>query len=356
MSRKTIPAQFLPADTDVTDIFEVMQEDESGKKTTAQIHFDDLVSDLNDTSDDAELRIYRQTVLGGKSSMPFLDSFPVDKFTYTQMVKYLKDQYGGGEYRIHVRANGKLVVNKLLTIETPKQIDTRMTPTGEAANILGTVLDRMERQNALIMELLKNGNQQPSRREMLDEMLIFKQLFSDGHQGGGGNALSQLKDTLSVLGELGIEIGGQKEEKEAGFGDMLEKMAPLITAAVAAPKQPEKRRDPMFAQKLMIKTGISQLMKAASKNSAPEVYAEMILDQLPENVVQEFITNPGAFEKLIKIEPRAAQFRPWFELVGEHVKAQLGAPSTVSDLYDEQDDAINGETDTPDDMTDAGTD
>lgn len=356
MAKKTLPAQFLPADDDIADVFEIMQETSEGKKTTAQIKFDDLVADLNDTSDDAELRLYRQTVLGGKASMPFLDSFPVDKFSFSQLQKYIKDTYGGGEYRIHIRANGKLVVNRLMEIEAPTVKELRQSPIGEAGGILATVLERQEKMHQQMLQMMQSQNAAPSRREMLEEMMLFKQLFDRGDTTGAANGLAQIRDTLSVLGDLGIEIGGQKEPQEPGFGDLLEKMSPLLMAGISQPQQQQRKPDPMSAQKMMLKSGIMQLMRAASKNSAREPYAEMLLDQLPEESVREFITDSGAFEKLIKLEPRAAQFKPWFLDLAEHVKAALGMPSQYADLYADGDDAINA--DIPDDNpgTDDGTD
>ena len=360
MSKKPLPATFIPAGDDIADVFEIVRENENGQKTTAQVKFDDLVSDLNDNSDDAELRLYRQTVLGGRSSMPFLDSFPVDKFSFSQLQKYIKDTYGGGEYRIHVRANGKLVVNRLLEIEAPTATEKTLTPIGEASSILATVLERQEKMHQQMMQLMQAQNVQPSRREMLDELLLYKQLFDNGGNSGGGNAFQQMRDMMGFLSEMGVTINGQAQEKdEPGFGDLLEKFTPVITAAMSQPTNPQnmqRKHDPMFAQKMMLKNGIGQLMRAAAKNSPREVYADLVLDQLPENTVKEFITAPDAFEKLIRLEPRAAHYRAWFLDLAEHVKAALGMPSQYADLYGDDDDAINAGNDIDPAPTDDGTD
>src|SRR5690606_26161840 len=101
---------------------------------------------------------------------------------------------------------------------------------------------------------------QQSRREFLEEMALYKNLFSGN---SGGDAISQLKNTLGVLGELGITINGQAEQKEdSGFSDLIEKLAPVAMAAINQPQQPQQRRDPMFAKNMMLKTGIGQLMRA----------------------------------------------------------------------------------------------
>lgn len=352
----TKPAQFIQAEAEDAEFFEVMTTGPNGQATAQQKAFEDLISELGENPDDAAIHIYRQNT-SGKTTMTLLEVFPVDQFDFVSLWSHVREKYGAGHYRIHVRKSGKLVANKLIEIEQPKVTDKPgVTPIGEASSILATVLERQEKMHQQMLALIQQSQQpQHSRQEMLQEMLMFKQLFDNGGNGGG-NAIAQLRDTLTVLGELGINIGGASEEKETGFGDLLEKMTPLLGAAMTQPQQPQQKRDPMFAQKMMLKNGIGQLMRAAAKNSPREVYADLVLDQLPENVVKEFITAPDAFEKLIKLEPRAAQFRPWFMDLAEHVKAALGMPSQYADLYGDDDDAINAGNDIEPAPNDDGTD
>lgn len=354
MGRK-LPAQFMPAD-DEMDVFEVINQSETGEKTVQQKRLEDVLGELNDDTDDSEIKVYKQSDLGGKSSMSYIASFPVDKYSVSELQEFLRQNYGGGDYRIHVRQGGKVRANKLLSIESPKVAPVPgVSPIGEASNILATVLERMEKQNQMILQLVQ-GNQQPqqSRMDMLNEMLLFKQLFDNGNSGG--NAFQQMRDMMGFLSEMGVTINGQAQEKdEPGFADLLDKFSPVIAAAMSQPQQTARKPDPMFAQKMMLKSGLAQLMRAAAKNSARETYAEMLLDQLDENVVREFITDPGAFEKVIKIEPKAAHYRAWFLDLAEHVKAALGMQSQYADLYDDGDDAINAGNDNepaPDDGTD----
>lgn len=345
MATKPIPAHFLPSNDD-EDVFEVINYDnQTLQQTSQQKALEDILADLNDETDSAEMRIYRQ-VSGGKSAMVFLDSFPVDKYNISDMHKYLRDNYGGGDYRVHVRVNGKVRANKLISIEAPKSTENiRQSPIGEASNILATVLERQERMHQQMLEMMSSQNGgAKSTREMLEEMMLFKQLFDNGNSGGQQNGIQQLRDSLAVLSELGVTINGQSEEKEVGFGDLLEKMTPLIGAAMSQKNPPQQKSDPMFAQKMMIKAGLTTLIKAASKKADPISYAEMLFDQLPEDAIKEFVVNPGAFERVIKMEPKAAHYKVWFEDLAEHVKGQLGLPSKYSDLYSTEDDAINAES------------
>ena len=55
---------------------------------------------------------------------------------------------------------------------------------------------------------------------------------------------------------------------------------------------------------------------------------------VPENVLSNFIGGPDSVKKLAQIDPRVQQYAPWFIQLGEHIKAMLGMPSTVGDLYE----------------------
>lgn len=352
MARKTIAAQFLPADDDEIDVFEVRQENETGK-TTAEVKYDDLVSSLNDTSDDSEVILYRQNG-SGKTKMTFLESFPVDQYAYSELLKYVRDSYGAGDYRVHIRSNKRLVANRLISIEMPKGPTIQsLSPAGEAASILQTVLDRQEKMHQQMMDLMSRQNEPQSRMDMLQEMLLFKQLFDNG--SNARDPVQQMRETLGLLTDMGMEIGGIKKDDEPGFGDLLEKMTPLLTAAVSQPQRHNVRNDPMFAQKLALKTGVAQLLRAAAKGSAREPYAELVLDQVSEEMVKDFITSPDAMEKMIKLEPKTAHYRAWFLDLAEHVKAALGMPSQYADLYTGEDDAITAGND-PDIDEGNGTD
>lgn len=345
----TKPADLITAD-DIATFEVVTNQTPNEPDTTQKRKLDELLGELNDSTDNCYVALYRQPN-GAKASLILLEQFPVDKYDTFGLWNFLRDNYGPGDYRIHVRENGKLRANNLMTIEAKKTVEKNgPTPVGEASNILNTVLERMERQNNLIMQMMQQQQQpQQSRQDFYQEMLLMKQIFDSGNQNSG-NAMQQLRDSMDLLKEMGVTINGEaKEKEEPGFGDLLEKMTPLITASMGQPQSsenPSKPKPKVDPQKMMLKAGLASLLNAAQKNSDQITYGEWILDQVPEETVKNYITSDGAFEKLIEIEPRVAQHKQWFLDLGEHVKAQLGLPSKFAELYNSFESDITGETDT----------
>lgn len=347
-------ATYYPAGTDITDVFEIEPGD--GEKTTQQRRLDDIISDLTDSTDESELRVYRQ-VNGGRSSMRLLETFPVDKYSMTELWNYLRITYGSGDYRIHVRQNGKLLANKLIEIETPKIPATNgPSQMGEMGQILNAFLERQERQNQQMLDMLNQQQPQQSRMDFLREFAMMKQIFFDGGSGQQNSSISQMQETISFLKELGF--GPQEKEEDDSFGNLLAKMSPLVAAAVAQgnnqpqqqPQTPQPQKSPMpNPQQMMIKLGVQNLLRAASKDSDPAPYAQMILDQMPEEAIREYIASPTALASLQKIDQRVVRYTDWFTQLGEHVKYLLGMESAVAgeygdELYGEEDSGITAKT------------
>lgn len=62
-----------------------------------------------------------------------------------------------------------------------------------------------------------------------------------------------------------------------------------------------------FAQQLQF------LMLGAQRNSDPQSYADIILDTVPEQMLQGLLLLDDPFTELVKINPTIEPFRPWFD-------------------------------------------
>lgn len=335
-------AELLPVDDDA----EFVEYDTTEQLTDHERKMQDFAAAMSDLGANSEIIVKRQTG-NGKDPMEHVGYFEPDEYTFGQLVEHLRNQYGPGLYRIYLRVNGKNKGNSLVRIAAPVQKPEKQAGIGgEVSAVLGQVMATIQNQNREIVRLLQS-DRGGSRKDMLEEMLLYKQLFGNG---GGGNGLSQLRESVGLLSELGVNVGGPMGEKDdEGFGGLLEKMTPLITHAMNKP-QPALQPNPgqnteqkMNLKNLFIKQGLNTLLKAASKNADPITYGELVLDQLPEEIVRQFITAHDAFDRVIKMDPRAAQFKPWFLELAEHVKGQLGMPSKYQDLYAGIDDDISDE-------------
>lgn len=307
----------------------------------------------------------------GAGNMPeeYCTRLPADKFDFGQIQEYIATNFGSGDYRIRLYSSNRLVKggNKLVQI-APRltTAPTSVTPAGEASNILAVVLQKMDENNQRMMQLMSQKNAAPDRMEIFRELAMMKEIFGGGNSGG----ISELKGTIELLAGLGMIKTGEtiEHEKDEGFGALLEKMTPLVMAGMQqqpAPQQtpqPQPRQPQQPAREsnsmqnirdMQIKMGIAQLIHAASKNGDCGVYATNVIDLLPENVIQTHVLADNAFEVLSGLEPKVKQFTPWFKLLIEHVKAQLGLPSQVESEYaDDNDNVIDSETNPHEQQTD----
>lgn len=349
-------AKYLPADVD--DIEDVSYDTDYGQqpKTHADSMLDELLSDLNDTSDNVQLRILRQTG-SGKEAMQFVEAMPPDKYNADELYLYLRESYGPGDYRIQVRRNGKIAANKLISIAAKKAVSRENT--GDSSALLQAIQamqDQISHQNQAIARMMQQpqGN---NKKEFLEEMMLYKQLFSDNapRQSGGVGELLQSVEALKTLGiNVGVPSAGDDDE---GFGGIIEKMSPLLMAALqgnqnqqppAGPQSqpkpnPQQRpeNDPKMFEKLQLKMGVQQMVNAARKGADPSLLAEFVTNTVDQTIVDKYLTNPQAFKMVCSINKDASPHESWFNDMREHINALYGRPSKFSDLY--QDDFIEAE-------------
>lgn len=334
-------AQFLAADDDITDVFHVNTENPDDINTSQKSRLQDILDDLNNTDDDVNLSVYRQSPLGGKSSMVFLATFPPDKYTMDELQLWLRDNHGSGDYRVQIRSGGKLRANKLISVEAPQAESNTRRPTSEAGEVLSVVMQAMEKQNAMLASMMNQAPQQ-TEEDIMRKMVLYKELFSSTNNAPG-NALTQLTETMGVLNSLGIEVGGQKEPEDS-FVNLLEKMTPVFEAAVTSPAatpKPNPSERPMINIKLKI--ALETALRAASKGSDPEIYAQMLVDNLGAEKTAAFLSDSTIGEKLLKIAPKIANYSDWFDQLMEYAKAMVGMPSQYADLYVNEVGDINAE-------------
>lgn len=323
---------------DAEDVF-FDTETQNGPKTKHEQKLEDILAGLNSASENAYIALYRQNGTG-KESLTFLKKFPADKFEGMEdILEYLSTQHGGGDYRIHVRINGKLAANNLVSVEEPKKVEE----TRGADPALNAILAQMDKQNQMIAGLYQQlteqkTSNQPDRRAWLEEMMMYKQLFASPQQSGG---IGQINEAIGFLKEIGVNVGGVQEEKEEGFGDILKNALPLLQTAISQPQpqtpprqNPSERpemRDNML--KMQIKMAVDMAVKNAARGGDPATFADMCDAQLGHNAVK-LVSDPTVMDTLKAYNPGVSQHEQWFSDVIEHVRAINGLPSRFSSEYD----------------------
>lgn len=96
----------------------------------------------------------------------------------------------------------------------------------------------------------------------------------------------------------------------------------------------------MGLRQVMMRQQLAWLVKQASVGKNPDLYAELLLDQVGEQTVLEFIGKPDALEQLAGIEPRVKDYNVWFEELRGCI-LELTAPEEGGHIEREQP-PING--------------
>lgn len=334
--------KFFPANVD-EELVTFETETEQNPKTDAERKTDALLDALNDDPA-AYLNVCRETG-GGNSPMEFVGKYAADEYDFGSLQEHLQQRFGGGKYRIMLYAKGKIRANRLIKIAdeiTPKNGNSL-----NQDNTLVAVLERMDAMQRQMMELVREKTQQPSRTDFIREMMMYKEFFNAGNQNNGGSVISQMREMMELQRELSGTLLPQPEKEESGFGELLDKLTPLVTAAVNSTNQtrinptqktPEQKAKEESA--FIIKAGLNQLLTAAKKNSDPATYAEMIIDQFPQPLITQLANSPNAITQINTLLPESKEYSAWFVDLIEHVKAQLGMPSKFEELYSDGDETI----------------
>lgn len=333
---------------------------------------DKMAADF-EAGDPNEYRVKVYRVLEGKGRAAYLFAALSSDFP---ILDKIRDTYGSGHYE--VRLLRKNILNKRWRTEieaAPKPVEK---PIDSNAQVMLGAIEKLGEMVFRMNEALQNRiaqmqappalpapeaiDQTKLMSNMLTAMLQMKQLFGPSN---GGNSITQSIEMFSKGVELAKELsGGNGNENIWGvlkdmvgtFGKpiaeaamrldklqgpqvvqppiMLNKDSPAQSAAAGA-----VRGNPNM-QQMMLKSQLDFLLKQAKKDGDPELYANLILDNVPEQAVRDFIMRPDAMQKLNELNPEVAQYAVWF------TELQSALTDILSE-GDNQTDAPSGATSDP---------
>ena len=183
-------AQYLPAPDE--EIVYSIPEGDDETLTAADKAAEAAVEQLSSNAEKGTIiRIYRQ--LGsGRESMEFVAKYPADKYSIDDLIEKMQIESGGGDYRFMVyNDKGKIAANKLISIAKKQEKANE-----ENSGLYGLLTAMMDKQdNFARVMLAKQNDGNSNRMEMLQEMVIMKNLFSTG-ESSGSSAVAQLKELM----------------------------------------------------------------------------------------------------------------------------------------------------------------
>lgn len=341
--------------------------DGSEDETPEDLALAGFLSEMRGNAEDIIANVYRASGKGKR--LGFMFAFSPDEMTGGELMEKIRDEYGPGEYRVHVRQGEGLIANRPITIaeklDKPEAMEEKADAFGPREFIALMQSQAASQQQmfaqtmAAFAEVFKGAqSQQPAvdpvamQNSVLQGMVTLKQLSEDGKKPDvdpvqlliKGIELSQNlapktgeTNTTDVLLK-GLEMfpmlakaGETKHPMMPGPGQghtnpptgipphksvhSLKAPEPEYakpntprTAETGQPQQPDENE--MFM--LQAKANLAFLCKQAQGNKDPSLYAELILDQMGEQQVMEFIGKPDALDTLAKIEPGVAVYQGWF--------------------------------------------
>lgn len=355
-----------PIDDDTSgDDSAFLLNEESEIEQTQDEALQDVLNQLDESEGTARVIVYRSSKDRG-SNDSYCGEFTPGNFSLEE----IRRKFGGGEYRVRVLGNrGRIKANKRINIEAIQNENINVAPVVAVQNTdkLAEIMANGFAQLGLMFQNQQNHQPPaPNRREMLDELLVFKQLFS-----GNENQQPAQTDPLTTFLK-GVEFAKAVTPREPGATDsdvmmgLLDKFGPVIANAVlsgnnqqsndnqnvpaipAIPLSPAKSiqneqrintvdsvvtnnptnngDDMNVMQTAMLKQSLNFLCMKASSNSDPVLYADLVIDNIPEDQLTVFIGRNDWLSHLAVFEPKVKDYQEWFNQLKQAVTEVLTSP------------------------------
>ena len=329
------------------------------QESEEEIAFNKFKAESEQTENEQLINVWRvpmgQNGVRKGAKLVFLFATSPNEFEYPQLLGKLRDEYGGGFYKLIARnERGQYTLNKTVAIESPK----RDVATGDnpSAN-LGGFIDQfsqalntqLERQENMFSQM--NGgkgfdldsfikittvltpilapvltklfdNKPPSVASQIKEMMLmreFMQDFSGNNDGGGeGNIYSLLTSTLNNLGPLlGAALAaGQKSGAVDENGIIRGESGPLPKQLGNDKKESQQKQDEkeMDKNKEQFKSQLGLLLMQAKGEADPDKVADFVIEQIPDELldnVHALLSREDFIKMSLELKPEFASYVDW---------------------------------------------
>lgn len=296
---------------------------------------DGMIAEFSGAADTV-VNVYRQ---GEGKNLSFLFRTNPDEMTGGEIMERCRDNYGTGDYRVHIRKGARLVKNAPFSVEAKKESEKVEQNNGLD---MASVLAIMEQNNARTMQMFSETMRAFAERQnsgpafdpvaaqasLMQQLVALKGLSEPkdtskgaiemfiqgislakdlGPRDGETNTSDILLKALETFGGPLVEAAGKMRELGAPVNGQA---APGPDGQAAADAQREKE---MGIRNMMLKQQLGFLVQNAAAGKNPELYAELLLDQLGEKTVLDFVAQPDALQKLVAINPDVQTHSQWFE-------------------------------------------
>jgi hypothetical protein len=285
--------------------------------------------------DDARVMVYRQDK---GQPMTYVATYqPEDVQGEASLFETIRQEFGGGSYRVHVRNTSGLLANRRIDIAE------RKAPTDHGIGSAITAMMNSQQENFRQLAALIASRERAADAGGEEAMLArWKTMAEIMRPASGGNDARTFMQALQQGIELGKAMlpptGAQTEDVLLGalsaFAPVIADAASQRRAAVApaggrplpgpggsgnTPKvaAPQTQSSPAMPKAndsaADLRRLLGVLLRAAANDSDPEIYAEMVCDQLGDDSVTQLLSQPDPLALLAGFAPEVTPQRAWFK-------------------------------------------
>lgn len=350
MATRPLRAGDLPEDA---LIFEAEDAEATEAEVEENEQLNNLLADLGDM-DDVKIHVYRANK---GSAVKWVDSFAPSEMDIEQLMVGLRDNYGGGRFKIQVREKGKIRKQKMIEIEPLPD-----KPVVDQEAILRELKAEQQKESGGMAEIfarMMEANQQQSQHQA-EQMQSFMSTVVSAFADNNKQTAPSMSETITAVAELhklsapvkqtdptemilkGIELANAVRGDGDGeanmysvmssamktFGSTLSdamKTAPM-PAQVAAPTESGEQLPPQMLENLptlptdhplaRFEPYVDYMISLAVKGSNPELYGEVIIDQLGPELAHAWLATPEGLETLASQLPKVRPHLDWLRRVG----------------------------------------
>lgn len=348
-----------------------IQQDDADNQINAI--FSEIGSDKN------EVNYYFQVwrIIKDQADMAFLfKGSPSD----LPIMERLRDEYDGGKFHIQIYRNKKRYKRLQVTVEASKKAAVAQLVKNDMAELMKE-MGRQQQENfnmlkdTVLQMVGKPTTPQPSQIEMMTGMMMMFKSMKDFVSPQIQQAPAFNPEKMFDMFLKGMEMGRDSGGSETGLMDIAKELikSPLLGSLAHAVQNPpqlpppkpqvsipainptvQPAKGPVMLKEGLIKHYLNMLVGKAEKDSDPILYAEFILDNVPQSMVEENIARDDLIEYASSIDPRVKQHEKWFIELRDHIIAVLTAPDDEeeNDATDLPPEVENDVASTPDNATD----
>jgi hypothetical protein len=312
-----------------------------------------VLAELGAAGSGAFVTVYRAPTRPGQQEA-YLGRWEAAEFT----LEDLKARHGGGVYNVRGYRpklegekgpdNKRLFVNRQITIEEARDAKPPIAAAvaGAPADLVGVFAEIARMQAAgfdkLGQLIAQSRGAAGDEDKFLERMARYKTLFSHGDGFSPDKMLTMMSGIVTAatgMKDLVGDVGGGKDTNDLDvlmkamdlFGrPVVEAIARGAGAAAALPAPaagpgtpPTEGSDMNAAQLVMVRHQLKKLCTKAAANSDPQLWAEVIVDEVPRAKLEELLGTPAWFDRMCALEPACRNYPAWFTALRDEVSALL---------------------------------